>query len=507
MEKQNKYPDALIADLTGVFALKDSNAPGYLSGPHLTALFNGLGFADAYKFPNIGIVTPDSNGLSRTQYALKRLTDLNNIYRVPEALTALMESTKGIAEITDKVTDIFNHYDIPSPLPAVLPKETIQLEGLGQVSRPKLGSERLPSLQTTPPIKEFSYEKFVVTPHSQKTVDPVFDTIPPDAKVAFFSYSWDDEDHKAWVLKLANELAKYRIHVLLDQYLPGGYPLTHFMNRGLDIADRVVVIGTPNYKEKFVRSTAGGVAYEESIIHADLMRDIATTKIIPIIRSGTFDSSLPPLISRRIGFDFNNETKYLSLVLELVREIYNVPKHPRPTLGPVPVFGYEDLSPREQENLNQPESDFRKNQDRKWINRLLGNFSFELMDQYMSETPLWVDERVFISIDMWNSIINSSAFRIYDPTLFRLITGFHNLWHEAEMVGLSYYTLEPNTHKVRFHGLVHDVFVSDDAERAFNKLSELRLKMQPILRELATYIQDNFEIDIEETSLAFLKSL
>ncbi|MDE5608535.1 MAG: toll/interleukin-1 receptor domain-containing protein [Muribaculaceae bacterium] len=507
MEKQNKYPDALIADLTGVFALKDSNAPGYLSGSNLTALFSGLGFADAYKFPNIGIVTPDSKGLSRTQYALKRLTDLNNTYRVPEALTALIESTKGIAEITNKVTEIFKHYNIPSPLPAVLPKETIQLEGLNAIARPKLGYEKSPSLQTAPPITEFSHEKSAVTTPSPKNIDPVFDTIPPDAKVAFFSYSWDDEDHKAWVLKLANDLAKYRIHVLLDQYLPGGYSLTHFMNKGLDIADRVVVIGTPKYKEKFVKSTTGGVAYEESIIHADLMRDIATTKIIPIIHSGTFDSSLPPLISRRIGFDFNDETKYLSLVSELVREIYNVPKHPRPTLGPVPVFGYEDLSPREQENLNLPESDFRKNQDRKWLNRLLGNFSFELMDQYISDTPLWVDERVFISIDMWNSIINSSAFRIYDPKLLRLITDFHKLWHEAEIVGLSYYTLEPNTNKVRFHGLAHDVFVSDDAEKAFHKLRELRLNMQPILRELATYIQDNFEIDIEETSHAFLKSL
>ena len=73
MEKKLKYPEALIADLSGLFALKDSNTPGYLSGPKLTNLFNELGFPDTYKFPGIGIVTPDSVGLSRTQYALKRL--------------------------------------------------------------------------------------------------------------------------------------------------------------------------------------------------------------------------------------------------------------------------------------------------------------------------------------------------------------------------------------------------------------------------------------------------
>ena len=279
------------------------------------------------------------------------------------------------------------------------------------------------------------------------------------------------------------------------------------MNKGLDIADRVIIIGTPKYQEKSIKSLSGGVTYEESIIHVDLMRNIATTKFLPIVRSGTFETALPPLISTRIGFDFRDDSAYDSLVEELVREIYNVPKCARPTLGSVPAFSYNDLTPREQEALKSPDSDFRKSQDRKWLDRLLGGFSFYLMDEYVYGSPDSVDERVFISIDIWNSLIRSSTFRIYDPTLRRIITEFHKLWLEAEKIGLPYYSSVPGSHMIHFHGLQNDLFTSDKAEEAFNKLCDLRIKMQPLLHELATYIMDNFEIDVEETSLAFIKSL
>ncbi len=300
MEYNKKYPDALIADLGGVFALKDSNAPGYLSGPKLTSLFNGLGFADTYKFPELGIVTPDVANLSRTQYAIKRLTDLNNSLRVPEALKALVDATGNITAVTDRISRIFDHYKFVNPLAVSTPK-----------AAPAITSPQEEPTHGTPPAK---------------IEDPVFDAIPPGFKIAFFSYSWDDDAHKQWVLKLANDLAPNGIYVLLDQYLPAGYPLTHFMNKGLDIADRVIIIGTPKYKEKSIKSLSGGVTYEESIIHVDLMRSIATTKFLPIVRSGTFDTSLPPLLSRRIGFDFSDDAAYGSLVKELVREIYDVPK-------------------------------------------------------------------------------------------------------------------------------------------------------------------------------------
>lgn len=500
----NKYPDAIITDLASIFAQKDSNAPGYMSGAKLIALFNSLGFADRNKFPGIGIVTSEGSGLSRTQYAIKRLSDLNDAFRLPEALTAFLEFNKGNLALSERINSIFEKYQIHSPIAESLKLIVADVVTGFPVERPKLAEFRQTSLPTVKPIKQPQSNPRQDTGEIK---DAYFDSIPVGRKIAFISYSWDDEKHKEWVRQLANDLFANGIFALLDQHLPAGYSLTHFMNTGLNIAHKVIVVGTPQYKEKSIKSLSGGAVYEESIIHTELMDNIATTKFLPIVRVGTFSSSLPPLLSKRIGFDFSDDAKYPTLISEIVREIFDVPKHPIPTLGEIPTFDYGDLSPREIANLKKPESDFRKKQDRKWLDRLLGVFSFQLMHNYLTDYPTWVDERIFISIDIWNAIIGNPAFNIYDPTLSKLIADFHALWHQVELIGLNYYTSEPNTGKARFHGLCHDNFVSKEAEAAYSKIINLQTEMQPILKKLASYIQINFEIDVEETSAAFLESL
>ncbi|MBV4240687.1 toll/interleukin-1 receptor domain-containing protein [Phocaeicola dorei] len=85
-----------------------------------------------------------------------------------------------------------------------------------------------------------------------------FDDLVKDHPVVFISYSWDSEDHKSWVRKLSDDLrTKYAVNTLLDQYNRGGYDLIQFMNKGIEIADRVILIGTPAYKEKSENMTVG----------------------------------------------------------------------------------------------------------------------------------------------------------------------------------------------------------------------------------------------------------
>lgn len=508
MDQKNNYPDAVIYDLAELFAQKDSNAPGYLSGPKLVALFNKLGFADSYIFPGVGITTPESSGISRLAYAKLRLSDLNINLRIPEALSLLTELTGGSVSLQEKITAIFEHYHIPDPTA----HKSIEPEDINNSPRASIIRPAVPVPDSMDDCKKEAASMSLGRIEGDNTndtrpSDSVFDEIPPGVKVVFISYSWDNDEHQQWVLKLANDLAQFGIYVLLDKYLPAGYPLPHFMSRGLDISDKVIIVGTPEYKEKSISSLSAGVVYEDNIIRVELMRNIAITKFLPILRRGTFDSSLPTLISRRVGFDFRNDAEYSKLIKDLARELYDVPKHPRPALGPVPVFEYNDLSSRERESLKNPESDFRKQQDRKWLDRLLGNFSFRVMDQFVSESPIYVDERVFISIDIWNAMINSSTFRIYDPELSQIITDFHNLWHEATVAGYKFYSSLPNAARMYFHGLQNDIFVSQEAENTYNKLVDIRLKMQPLLRKMASYIQDHFEIDVEKTSEAFEKSL
>ena len=141
-------------------------------------------------------------------------------------------------------------------------------------------------------------------------------------KTIFISYSHDSEEHKAWVKKFADDLERIGgFEILLDQNLPKGTSLTRFMEYGLRVADKVLVIGTPQYKQK--TEVGKGVAFEESIISADLMQRIDTTKYYPILRVGSFEQSFPPILQSRIGDDITDDTKYDLIVKEIADSLMN----------------------------------------------------------------------------------------------------------------------------------------------------------------------------------------
>lgn len=123
-----------------------------------------------------------------------------------------------------------------------------------------------------------------------------------------------------WVRKFADDLEKYgEFMILLDQDLPKGASWTRFMQQGLLMSDRVLVIGTPNYRQRSLDT--GGVAFEESIISSEYMLDIDTTKYYPILRSGSFSDSFPPILSSRNGDDFTDDSKYDANLERVIAEI------------------------------------------------------------------------------------------------------------------------------------------------------------------------------------------
>lgn len=139
-------------------------------------------------------------------------------------------------------------------------------------------------------------------------------------KQVFVSYSHDSEEHMAWVKRFADDLQeKGGLLVLLDQDLPKGASLPRFMQQGLMMSDRVLVIGTPNYLKRSLDT--GGVAFEESIISNEFMIDIDTTKYYPILREGTFDTAFPPILAGRNGDDFTDDSKYQDKLQVVINEI------------------------------------------------------------------------------------------------------------------------------------------------------------------------------------------
>ena len=106
--------------------------------------------------------------------------------------------------------------------------------------------------------------------------------IPEDTPIVFISYSWDSDEHKQWVSDLSRDLReKFRVYTLLDQYNRGGDDLITFMQKGLKRADRVLIIGTPKYKEK-IEKQLGGAKFEDQVITIELYHNMGSSKFVPI---------------------------------------------------------------------------------------------------------------------------------------------------------------------------------------------------------------------------------
>lgn len=150
------------------------------------------------------------------------------------------------------------------------------------------------------------------------------DIIPSNVPVVFISYSWDSDEHKAWVKQLSDDLRqKFGIYTILYQYNSGGTNLTDFMERGIEQADRVLLIGTPRYKQKLDKSKLGcGVQYEEMIINSELYVDTTTRKIIPILRSGAPSESFKKYICTRLWYDFRKDDQYNPMINMLAKDIW-----------------------------------------------------------------------------------------------------------------------------------------------------------------------------------------
>lgn len=328
-----KFPPLAITAISHIFASKDADSPLYLKGPELVSLFNRLGFPDNYTFADgKGIQTLDyGDGLSRYAYAFRRLNELNDKFKVPAAIQTFIDSSRHPHEAAKAFQNalnslgVQNHEIAPSPV-TTTKIETIPHEGNGI------------DVKAPVPINETSnITKDSNAINQNQLLEEVLGKIPENHPVVFISYSWDSEDHKEWVAKLAKDLCENGIYVLLDQYLEDGTMLPLFMEYGIERADRIIVVGTESYKAKG-RAIGTGASFEDCIISSEMLHNIGTKKFIPCLRQGEFSLSFPILLSSMKGHDFKKEENYGKELESLCREIWKKPLKQRPTLGPVPDY-------------------------------------------------------------------------------------------------------------------------------------------------------------------------
>jgi hypothetical protein len=122
---------------------------------------------------------------------------------------------------------------------------------------------------------------------------------------AFVSYSWDDDNHKKWVAQLATRLRSDTVEVILDQWhaVPGDQ-LPEFMERQIRENDYVLIICTPNYKQKS-DNRSGGVGYEGDIMTGEIFSKGNHRKFIPILARGTWEDAAPSWLKGKYFIDLS----------------------------------------------------------------------------------------------------------------------------------------------------------------------------------------------------------
>ena len=149
---------------------------------------------------------------------------------------------------------------------------------------------------------------------------------------AFISYAWESDEIKLWVKELATDLRSDGIDAKLDQWevVPGDQ-MPHFMEKSVRDNDYVLIICTPKYKSKS-ENRVGGVGYEGDIMTAEVLQNSNHRKFIPILKSGTKDTSIPSWLQGKYYVDLSNETHYDNNYSDLTTTLLNA-RETAPILG------------------------------------------------------------------------------------------------------------------------------------------------------------------------------
>lgn len=145
----------------------------------------------------------------------------------------------------------------------------------------------------------------------------------------FISYAWGDPAQEHWVeYRLAEDLAKAGIQVILDRWdLRPGTNLPRFIERVLE-AERVVVVGTPAYRTKYVNNEpmrGFGVAAEGDLIGARMIgTEQQKASVVPVLLAGDPTDAFPPLLQGRVYVDFRDADAYFTAVFDLILGLYGI---------------------------------------------------------------------------------------------------------------------------------------------------------------------------------------
>ncbi len=152
----------------------------------------------------------------------------------------------------------------------------------------------------------------------------------------FISYSHDSPEHKRWVAEIATKLVNHGVDVSFDQWDLGlGDNIPKFVEHSVSKADRVLMVCTEQYVRK-ADEGKGGVGYEAMIVTGELVRDLGTSKFIPVIRQASKEIILPKSMGTRFGVNLSEGQKHEEQFKLLLHELHEIPVLTKPPIGKNP---------------------------------------------------------------------------------------------------------------------------------------------------------------------------
>lgn len=124
----------------------------------------------------------------------------------------------------------------------------------------------------------------------------------PPAKNAplrvFISYTWEDDEYRQWVARLAAQLREDGVRARLDRWhLQAGQTIPEFMNSEVRQADKVLVLCSPKYQQKVHAMEDGGPStgsgWESMVLSSAMFTQDARSKAVSALARGEWGKSAP----------------------------------------------------------------------------------------------------------------------------------------------------------------------------------------------------------------------
>lgn len=141
--------------------------------------------------------------------------------------------------------------------------------------------------------------------------------------------------------------------------------------------------------------------------------------------------------------------------------------------------------------------------DKAQIVELMSYFSTDAMDEYLREGPEYITDVLLLSSEAWNSIVGSSSFQIFDPSLKAVLEPFYESLMQVTSHGECYENA--NNRKYKLHqtgfGIVNKQH-EETVEWLYSNMPEMRKRYFAFIQYVKTHYPT---IDLKELSARFEK--